>query len=153
LSRALAASLPAAPGSYLLVLEVVQARGMRVGALGQLALQPGFYVYAGSAFGPGGLAARLAHHLRRSRRPHWHIDYLRRHATVREIWVAEGARCEHAWARALAARPSAVLPCARFGASDCRCPAHLIRFARRPGPAWLGRRLGSGQLARHLVAG
>jgi len=153
LSSALAASLPAAPGSYLLVLEVVQARRIRVGALGQLALQPGFYVYAGSAFGTGGLAARLAHHLRRARRPRWHIDYLRRHAIPREIWFLQGAQREHAWARALAARPSATLPCARFGASDCRCAAHLVRFARRPGPGWLRPRLGGGPLARYRIAG
>jgi len=153
LSRARLASLPATPGSYLLVLEAVQARRVRVGALGHLALAPGFYVYAGSAFGPGGLAARLAHHLRRSRSPRWHIDYLRRCAEPCEIWVVERARREHAWARALAALPSAVLPCARFGASDCRCPAHLVRFARRPGPTWLRRRLGGGRLARYRIAG
>jgi len=137
------ASLPPTPGSYLLVLEVLRARRIRVGALGRLALQPGFYVYVGSAFGPGGLAARLAHHLRPVRAPHWHIDYLRRYAAVRDLWLAERIRCEHVWAAALAAMPLADMPCPRFGATDCSCPAHLFRFADRPPLATLRRRLGT----------
>jgi len=144
-------ALPVAPGSYVVVLETGKARRIRIGALGRLALEPGFYAYVGSAFGPGGLAARLGHHLRRGRSPHWHIDYLRRHAAVCEIWLAEGARAEHAWAGALTRVPSAEMPCLGFGATDCRCPTHLFRFAQRPSPDWLGRSADSGSLVRSRV--
>ncbi|MEJ2175683.1 MAG: GIY-YIG nuclease family protein [bacterium] len=144
-------ALPASPGSYVLILEATTALRIRIGALGTLALEPGFYAYVGSAFGPGGLRARLGHHLRRTRRPHWHIDSLRRHVTLREIWLAEGARAEHAWAGALARLPSAEMPCLGFGASDCRCPTHLFRFAQRPSPDGLRRSAGSGSLLRSRV--
>lgn len=147
--------LPAAPGSYLLVLELAGAKRIRVGALGRLALAPGYYAYLGSAFGPGGLAARLAHHLRRTGTPHWHIDYLRRHAEPREIWLIEGARCEHRWAAEAAALPAASIPGARFGASDCGCPAHLFHFADWPRPGRLRRSLettgGGGAVQRRVV--
>ncbi len=47
------------PGTYALVLACQKTGRVRIGRLGVLALQPGFYVYVGSAFGSGGLAARL----------------------------------------------------------------------------------------------
>ena len=39
-------------------------------------LEPGYYVYIGSGWGPGGLASRICRHLgcRPRRRLHWHID-------------------------------------------------------------------------------
>ena len=63
-------------------------------------LQPGYYVYLGSALGPGGLRARIAHHQKPSLRPHWHIDYLRAHTRIHGIWFSYDARRrEHQWAR------------------------------------------------------
>ena len=62
------------PGTYALVLVSCSHQRVEVGKLGRLAVQSGYYVYVGSAFGPGGLKARIAHHVKISRRPHWHID-------------------------------------------------------------------------------
>src|ERR1019366_382020 len=43
---------------------------------------------------------RIAHHLRLSRRPHWHIDYLRAHTRVEESWYClDDQRLEHIWAK------------------------------------------------------
>ena len=64
------------PGTYALILVSSSDRWIEIGKLGKFLIQPGYYVYAGSAFGPGGLKARIAHHMRISQRPHWHIDYL-----------------------------------------------------------------------------
>jgi Uri superfamily endonuclease len=64
-------------GTYAIVLRSQTLGPVRIGKLGTLRLQEGFYIYVGSAFGPGGLQARIQHHLQRARRPHWHIDYLR----------------------------------------------------------------------------
>lgn len=58
------------PGTYGHVLSSSMPGLIRVGRLGGLQLQPGFYVYIGSAHGPGGLRARLAHHLGPTSRPH-----------------------------------------------------------------------------------
>lgn len=119
--------LPRAAGTYILVLRARQAGEVQIGRLGLLRMQPGWYLYTGSAFGPGGLRGRLAHHLRPTARPRWHIDYLRAICPVQEIWyAADGQRLEHAWAQSLCAWPGCSLPLAHFGASDCACPAHLV---------------------------
>ena len=90
--------IPPDPGSYVLVLRCDIGGGLKVGALGELRLEPGFYLYVGSALGPGGLRARLRHHWCHSARPHWHIDYLRARVELHEIWwSAASQRLEHAW--------------------------------------------------------
>ena len=95
-------------------------------------LQSGFYVYVGSALGPGGICARVNHHLRNSPRPHWHIDYLRPHANVEEVWLCHGRkRREHSWARLLSSMPGVSVPMLGFGSSDCACEAHLFFFKSR----------------------
>lgn len=123
-----------ARGTYALLLHMDAPQRVVVGALGALTFPRGWYLYLGSARGPGGLAARLARHRRRGdKRFHWHIDYLRAVATLVEIWTDTGAaRRECDWAAAAAALPDASIVVPRFGASDCRCPAHLFHYARRP---------------------
>ena len=129
---------PSAPGTYVLVLHVENPCTIPVGRLGTVTLAPGFLLYVGSAFGPGGLAGRLAHHLRPAARPHWHIDYLRAALPVVEVWLCPGPqRLEHRVALALHAAPGSSIPLPRCGASGCTCPAHLFAFARRPA-AWEG---------------
>jgi Uri superfamily endonuclease len=126
-------SVPKEPGTYILILEAPARRRIPVGALGMLVLEPGFYAYVGSALGSGGLRGRLAHHRGRARSPHWHIDYVRRHTALREIWFSAGAlRREHGWAAALARSDGSIIPQAGFGASDCGCRSHLFRFSQRP---------------------
>jgi Uri superfamily endonuclease len=125
--------LPPRSGTYALVLCCRVRRRMRVGHLGMMELQPGFYVYVGSALGPGGLRARIAHHVRGARRPRWHIDYLRAHALLDQIWYCcDLSRREHQWARALEAARDGAVPLPGFGASDCHCRSHLYFFERRP---------------------
>ncbi len=122
-----------AAGSYALLMRLGEDRVQRVGRLGRFCLRAGWYLYVGSACGPGGLAGRLAHHLRPVRRPHWHIDYLRHLAELRAILVIPGReRQECAWAAAAAATPGACIPVRRFGASDCRCAGHLIYWPQEP---------------------
>jgi Uri superfamily endonuclease len=127
------AAIEPEPGTYALVLSA-RANGLvRVGRLGLLPLQPGFYVYVGSALGSGGVRARLAHHLKTSQRPHWHIDYLRRHTSLAEVWYCyDRASWEHAWAQCLGTLPGASVPLAGFGSSDCQCESHLYFFQSRP---------------------
>ena len=57
-------------GTYALLLSSATDAVIPVGRLGDLRLQPGFYVYVGSALGPGGVRARLAHHMRPAKRLH-----------------------------------------------------------------------------------
>jgi Uri superfamily endonuclease len=121
------------PGTYALVLASRAIHPVPIGRLGTLSLQPGFYVYVGSAFGPGGLAARLRHHQQISPRPHWHIDYLRPACDLVEVWfTTETVHREHSWAKAVARMPGAEVPMPGFGSSDCQCAAHLFWLKQRP---------------------
>ncbi len=56
--------IPDSHGTYVLHLKVHWETVIDVGALGELTFPAGIYLYCGSALGPGGLAARIAHHSR-----------------------------------------------------------------------------------------
>jgi Uri superfamily endonuclease len=128
-----AQAIPAAGGTYALLLFCPRARTLRIGSLGGRTIPRGWYVYVGSAFGPGGLRARCLHHIRPLRRRRWHIDYLRLSAAVKAIWfTGDPAPREHQWAEIVGILPGAAAPIPRFGSSDCRCPSHLFRFVSRP---------------------
>ena len=129
------ATLPPQPGVYAIWLQVTEWLTLRVGSLGEMTVAPGDWVYVGSALGPGGLRARVAHHARIAVRPHWHIDYLRRHAIWITVWYSiDAQRWEHQWAR-LFQDLGGVVAAPGFGSSDCRCPAHLFHFSQRPDSA------------------
>lgn len=122
---------PAAPGTYLLVLQADAPSTVAVGRLGTFTLDAGFYAYLGSAQGPGGLAARLARHVRPDKCLHWHIDHLTAALPIVHVAVCEDSRrLECVWVQRLAALPGVQIPIAGFGSSDCRagCPAHLLRL-------------------------
>lgn len=127
------AAVEAETGTYVLVLSARATGIVRVGRLGRLRLQSGFYVYVGSAHGSGGVRGRLMHHFEPSIRPHWHIDYLRRHTSLEEVWYCyDRVSREHQWAQCLGTRVGASIPLAGFGASDCQCESHLYFFRSRP---------------------
>ena len=84
--------LPEEKGTYILIANVSQVRRLQVGSLGRFDVIPGFYAYVGSAFGAGGLRARLGHHLASAAEPHWHIDYLLQVACPVEVWFATAGR-------------------------------------------------------------
>ena len=125
------ASIPAVPGCYILCLEALHpGKHIRIGRCGNLLLNTGEYLYVGSAHGPGGLKARILHHLGKSRRIHWHVDYLGSQCRVTRVGYASVPREEECrWAARLGslAQP----PLKGFGSSDCRCPAHLFHLSQR----------------------
>jgi sugar fermentation stimulation protein A len=116
-------------GNYLLVLKLNRSRKITIGKLGDFSLQPGYYVYVGSAM--GNLSARMERHRRLRKRHHWHIDYLRAEAEFQAV---------------LAIRSSISLECQiaekmkglcdwfqpGFGSSDCSCPSHLFGLKSDP---------------------
>ena len=127
------AALRTKPGTYVLWLQLGTSLCLPVGGLGPVELLAGHYAYVGSAFGPGGIAARLGRHLRTNKCRRWHVDHLSGVARPRAAWVSyDATRYEHRWAAVLAALPGARVPVTGFGASDCRCPSHLIWFRRPP---------------------
>jgi Uri superfamily endonuclease len=125
--------IPDAPGTYVLILRSEITRTIQVGRMGTLTIQPGFYLYTGSALGPGGLRARVSRHFRGSEKLHWHIDYLRQYADPVAAWLAPDAlRREHQWADALSRWKSLEPMMPGFGASDCGCVTHLFISAAQP---------------------
>lgn len=123
-----ASPFPARGGTYVLMLKARSTRICRIGRLGAVTVPAGTLFYVGSALGPGGLRARLTRHTRPVERRHWHVDYLRQVAAVAGVyWLADGERHEHVLAAALARAPGLEVPLPGFGASDCRCSAHLFR--------------------------
>lgn len=122
-------ALPEAPGAYGLLIRLPQRLRTKIGVLGPLDLAAGDYLYFGSAYGPGGLRARLRRHLRPSKKIHWHVDRLTTEGTVSDILaVPEGSECDLV-ERALPVAGVSV-PVPGFGSSDCRsCSSHLLYAA------------------------
>ncbi|MFQ5628965.1 MAG: DUF123 domain-containing protein [bacterium] len=115
-----------------MIQHCLRARCIQIGRLGEIHTQKGYYIYIGSAFGPGGVRARVNRHLRITDFRHWHIDYLRPFVQILEVWYShDQVRREHQWAEIFGLTPGLDIPLNGFGASDCRCPAHLF-FAEVP---------------------
>jgi Uri superfamily endonuclease len=109
-------NLTSEPGTYALLIRLPKAQRMRAGGLGWFHFLAGWYVYSGSALGPGGLAARLGRHARTHKTPHWHIDYLLRKGHLAGAWTAAGRlRRECVLARRLIRSPQAQIVALRFG--------------------------------------
>jgi Uri superfamily endonuclease len=118
------------PGTYALVLQVPRRVRVPIGALGPRTFAAGLHVYVGSAL--GGLAARVERHVKGGRARRWHIDWLRPHARVVAVQVlVSHERHECRLAQVALRIPGATVPVPRFGASDCRCAAHLVRLPGR----------------------
>ncbi|MFO8006810.1 MAG: GIY-YIG nuclease family protein, partial [Candidatus Brocadiia bacterium] len=123
-------ALPETGGVYALLLRVEEGVSVRVGALGRLRFEAGWYCYVGSA--RAGLRARLRRHLRaEGKRLHWHVDYLRRYARpVGALIVTRADAQECSLSDAVARAADRSVP--GFGAGDCRCRSHLHYFRSDP---------------------
>ncbi|QCQ21167.1 GIY-YIG nuclease family protein [Desulfoglaeba alkanexedens] len=120
------------PGTYALVLRSLKSTSAQIGRWGQLRIVPGYYIYVGSAFGPGGVQARITRHCRKTKPKHWHIDYLREHVNPLFAWYSnEPIKLEHRWAQALS-EMEGTSPVRGFGSTDCRCLSHLFVMKKKP---------------------
>lgn len=118
-------------GIYALILRLDVPKDIRIGALGVISFQPGYYLYAGSALGSGGLS-RVSRHIRfyreRYRKAKWHIDYLMEEAVLEKTVCAEtDMRLECILVAGIGG--DSVL---RFGCSDCDCASHLFYRKEEP---------------------
>ncbi len=118
-------------GGYLLLIRLSKAVKVTFGSVGTRFLEPGYYVYAGSAIGKAGW--RLLRHIGPfRRRPHWHIDRLlnKRVAKVVAIGILPSMRrTECALSRMVSLMANYSL--AGVGSTDCDCPSHLHYFKKR----------------------
>jgi Uri superfamily endonuclease len=106
-------------GSYLLLLRLDQKVSIK-----HWILEAGIYVYVGSAMGD--LSARVARHLRKNKRKHWHIDYLLEHAKVLSVvMLPSERRLEEEISSALSKKfdgPEG------FGSSDLKVKTNLYKL-------------------------
>jgi len=126
-------TLPKKPGIYVLVLYVERDITLRVGKLGNCMFRKGIYVYVGSARGKAStsLKWRILRHLRKEKRLRWHIDFLLSsdYTHIRAVIFAVTPNdLECTLANYLLSSTIFKIPVLKFGATDCRCPAHLLYY-------------------------
>ncbi|WP_417687192.1 GIY-YIG nuclease family protein [Roseibium sp.] len=107
-------------------MEVASPLALPLVRLGNPPLDPGFYLYCGSARGPGGLKARVGRHLRRNKQCRWHVDHITSQCTaIAAMLTDEFSECD--LRRRVEDRLSTTMPIEGFGASDCdTCQSHLV---------------------------
>jgi Uri superfamily endonuclease len=121
-------------GTYTILLACERPVRVCFGRSGRANVNPGYYLYTGSALGQGAvsLEGRLARHERTRKRKRWHVDYL----TSRRGCKFEGAvylisneclECRVNQAIKQSLKTQLIIP--RLGASDCKCDGHLFRIA------------------------
>jgi len=128
--------IPNLPGIYSLVVWLSKETTLRVGALGIQTLPSGYYVYTGSALGPGGLKSRIEYHVKKNKSRSgsvWHIDILLAHKSTTMIEVVtlhtmKQFECD--MNQYIKERMGMEIPIIGFGASDCtkKCKSHLLFF-------------------------
>ena len=118
--------VPPEPGAYVLLIELGAPLALEVAGLPRAVLPAGRYAYCGSAYGRGGLKARIGRHLRADKAHRWHVDRLTAAGRIVAFRAVPGGRECDLLDRLLEA-PGAAVPVPGFGSSDCRaCPAHLL---------------------------
>jgi Uri superfamily endonuclease len=125
---------PPLPGAFVLLVEMAERLTVRLPGRPAASLAPGRYLYCGSAYGPGGLRARLKRHARRGKAIRWHVDRITEAGAILGAWVVPGGKeCE------LTADLSDLpVPIAGFGSTDCaRCRSHLLSWPEGAAPASL----------------
>ena len=116
-------------GTYCLCIQNNQDQTIKIGALGEIAFNKGYYVYVGSAL--NSLLPRLERHLMTSRGEHhvihWHIDYFLRENTVsvEHIYTVETDEHLECIIAEQVSKHGESIP--RFGCSDCQCSSHLYK--------------------------
>jgi len=127
------AQLRSEKGTYALIMRCFQNKLIPVGRLGIVQLENTHYIYVGSAFGPGGVRARVSHHLRKKGSNHWHIDYLTNDCVIESVWYTyDPVKREHLWVETFAKMKDSREPFPGFGASDHRGNSHLYCFQQCP---------------------
>ena len=122
-------ALPAQGGAYALLIRLRRPLRCSIAGRADGRLDPGLHLYAGNAWGPGGIRARVARHLRTHKTRRWHIDRIT--AVTRPVGVIAWPGGDECAIVAQALRlPGVAVPIAGFGSTDCRsCPAHLLLLA------------------------
>ena len=117
-------------GVYAVILRLKRHSILKIGRK-DFNLNPGVYVYAGSALGAGGIAARLGRHLKTfttgTKKKHWHIDSLLPFSEVfTPVYAYSFKKMECELVKSL--KEMGFQTVRGFGSTDCLsgCGGHLI---------------------------
>lgn len=120
------------PGTYALIFKNEKQVQVQIGQWKKITLCSGYYIYIGSAFGPGGIRARVSRHCRVDKPKRWHLDYISCMAQPVEAWISYATKhLEHEWADVFR-NQTPFTPVEGFGCTDCRCLSHLFYSSHRP---------------------
>ena len=124
--------LPPIAGTYILFMQMHKPKSIQVGKLGEFMFRPGYYCYIGSAFGPGGLRARVNRHILKNKKKKWHIDYIREEVSLFKIWYSiKPIKLECSTVKHFN-KIGCIFPVKGFGSSDCKCLSHLVQLKSLP---------------------
>ena len=95
-------------------------------------LEPSYYIYIGSAFGPGGIFSRVSRHLKRDKRVKWHIDYLTNKSII-PLFVYSVLEDRKDFGECLIAKKLieekiSKIAVKGFGSTDSPCLSHLLEI-------------------------
>lgn len=121
-------------GFYVLTLKVDKTVALDLKSIRAPPLEPGLYVYVGSAMGSGStsLERRIARHFRLDKKIHWHIDHLLKESKgpLSAVWARSEDSVECQLVETIANQAPFVVISKGFGASDCKmgCYSHLFKY-------------------------
>jgi Uri superfamily endonuclease len=111
-------------GAYVLFIDLRKNTPINVGRLGSFTFKRGQYLYVGSAL--NNLEKRIARHRSKTKKLHWHIDYLLQFASIAKVLTVETNRKIECLLNTIVSEVFPVEAVVKgFGSSDCRCQTHL----------------------------
>ena len=113
-------------GTYCLIIHLKEKSNVKIGKLGFMEFDDGYYVYTGSAL--NSLKARLKRHLSDEKKLFWHVDYLlaNENCEIDEIvYAVDDGKWECVIATEISKHGNEIK---NFGCSDCGCDSHLFHF-------------------------
>lgn len=116
-------------GTYILLIHNNENQKIEVGNLGKINFPKGHYCYIGS--GLMNLSKRVERHKRKTKKLHWHIDYILQKMKIHKtIEIRSTDRLECDVAKRLKQISNKEIK--NFGSSDCSCSSHLLYFEKNP---------------------
>lgn len=112
-------------GIYVLVVRLLDDSFIKVGKLGVMHLNAGYYLYVGS--GQTNVEKRVNRYFKKIKQPKWHIDYLLGwgNAIAEKALILKLSK-KYECKIALFIESMNAKPIVGFGCSDCNCKSHLF---------------------------
>jgi len=106
--------------TYLTILFIPRRLSLKVGSLGELNLEKGYYLYIGS--GGRNIYKRISRHFRLAKKRKWHIDYITNIYPAIDAFIVSGVD-EYALSQYFYKKGLKFIP--KFGATDKKSVSHL----------------------------